>query len=218
MVVIVFDTCTLIDLDIPEVDLLTQVMDLNEKDVNFIISETNFKEIHSMKIRRLIESTDSFEIKKIDSHKCEIITQDLEELKINLSNDDRQILILAISEKADYIVTSDIPVFDKAARYRKFKNIKYMEPMTTVGLIHLLYRNELIDSSIFFEKSLNLFKFKEIDNILSHLSKEPQSSSSYRIDETVKRYKEMMKQRFQIYKNPLVKEYKVLKEKGLITI
>jgi hypothetical protein len=212
MVVIVFDACALIDLDIPQVDLLGHVISLKEKGVKFIISDKNFAEIHSTKIRHALEGADCLEIKKCDDPTNNKISQELEKLKINLSRNDLQVLILAIAEKADLIVTSDMDVYDKIARYKKVKGINYMKPLTTVGLIQMLFEYNIIDSSVFFEKSLMLFKFKEIDNVMDNLSKR---SKNYEI---IAYYKEFMRERFQYYKDPLVDEYKVLKKEGKISI
>jgi rRNA-processing protein FCF1 len=217
MITIVFDASTLIDLDIPQVNLLNDLVKLQGNKIAFIISQTNFEEIHSFRIRHSLESA-KIEIKENDQKSFDKLSEELEKLRITLSPTDRHILMLAITERADFVVTSDLVVLDKITLYRKVKNIEYMKPITTVGIILMLFQNGKIDSLMLFEKSLNLFKFKEIDNILKHLSNEQFNVSRDRQLNKIDSYKEILRERFQIYKDPLLMEYEGLKSKGLIKI
>ena len=93
-----------------------------------------------------------------------------------------------------------------------------MIPLTTVGLLKIFFENKIFGSEIYFEKSLALFKFKEIDNIFSHLSDEDLRIPIARQRTVIDGYNRLFKERFQIYKDPLVKIYNDLIQRGLIRI
>ena len=143
-------------------------------------------------------------------------SHELELLKLNLSNKDRHVLFLANELNADFVVSSDFNVIDKVTKYRKIKKLDFMRPQTTVLLLDYLYQSGKIRYNEFFEKSLNLFKYKEIDNMLHHLSEENLNVPKPEQLKIINNYKRSVRERFQIYKDPLVDEFKQLLSLGRI--
>jgi hypothetical protein len=103
-------------------------------------------------------------------------------------------------------------------KYKSREYVKKLVPIPSIGLIKILFENHIIDSQLYFEKSLCLFKFKEIDYLFKLLSKENLDIKGERQLLLVDRYKRSCQERFQIYKDPLVKEYKELVQKGCIKV
>lgn len=87
-----------------------------------------------------------------------------------------------------------------------------MRPMRTVSLLNYLYKKRKIGFELYFEKSLNLFKYKEIENIfLNHLYNENFNVTREEQIEIIKNYEKSTRKRFQDYKVPLIEEFRKLK-------
>ena len=209
---IVIDACVAIDLNIPKVNFLEDSLKHLSDDC-VLISMVNFDETDS-KIRSLLKSYRNVQIKENDETKFSTFSAELEALKINLSWKDRHVLFLANESKADFVVSSDFNVYDKANRLRQKKNLTFMKPMTTVSLLEYMYNQNKIKYSIFFEKCLYLYKYKEIDNMLEHLSQNNLKVTREEQIEIINECKKSMRERFQFYKDPLIAEFRQLQSLG----
>jgi putative PIN family toxin of toxin-antitoxin system len=221
---IVLDACVIIDLDLEQIQLIDAFLQFLDqvKEYEIFISTDNFEEVenryHSAAKRKL-SSKSHFNVITIGDEEKTLISEELESLRINIPPKDRMVLISAISSDADFIITSDTGLSSKIVDYRRRKRItQKLIPLTTVGLLKIFFENKIFGSEIYFEKSLALFKFKEIDNIFSHLSDEDLRISTDRQRTVIDGYNRLFKERFQIYKDPLVKIYNDLIQRGLIRI
>lgn len=212
---IVIDACVAIDLNIPKVNFLEQLLSCLGDECIFI-SSINFNEIHDLKTRRLLQNSEHVAIIEDDDAKFIDFSSELESLRLNLSNPDRHVLFLANELNADFAVSSDLNVIDKVTKYRIIKKLDFMRPQTTVLLIDYLYQSGKIRYNEFFEVSLNLFKYKEIDNMLHHLSEENLNIPKPEQLRIINDYKRSVRERFQIYKDPLVDEFRQLLSLGRI--
>ncbi len=221
---IVLDACVLIDLDLDKIQLIKSFNHFleNNNNYNVLISQENFDEISHKdhyKMKKLLENTARFQIIDVDPTAFEKFSNELDRIKIYIVPKDRCVLFLGKHLDADFIVTSDRTLFEKVDRYRNINRIIHKQiPISTVGLMNIMFKTKSIDSQIFFEKSLALFKFKEIDNFFTHFSRQNLNVSGEKQLIIMDQYKHSLKERFQVYKDPLVDEYKNLKEQGLINI
>lgn len=207
---IVLDACVPIDLNIPKIDFLeTCLKCLNDEEI--YISLVNYEEIDDSKIQKMLAD---YQVKIVQNDEAEFkkFSAKLESLKINLETNDRHVLFLAYTQRADLVVSSDHNVFDKTNRYRKKNNLTFMRPMRTVLLLNYLYNKRRINFKIYIEKSLNLFKYKEIENIfLNHLCKENLKITREEQIKIIKEFEKFTRERFQDYKIPLIEESRQLK-------
>lgn len=119
------------------------------------------------------------------------------------------------TQEADFVVTSDDNVFDKTDKFKKNKRLTFMRPMTTVLLLGYIYKKGKMNFKIFFEKSLSLFKYKEIENIfMNHLIKENLNMTREKTAEIIKNYSVFTMKKFQNYQGPLIVELRKLKLEG----
>jgi len=211
---IVIDACVAFDLNHPKVNFLDDSLKFLSEDI-VLISTVNFEET-DLKIQRILKSYKNVQIIDKDETKFGKFSTDLETLKINLTWKDRYVLFLANEVKADFVVSSDFNVYDKASRLRKLKNFRFMEPMTTVLLLEYIYNQGKIGYGVFFEKSLYLYKYKEIDNMLEHLGKQNFNVTREEQIEIIEDCKKTMKHRFQFYKDPIIAEFRHLLSLGEI--
>lgn len=224
---IVLDACVLIDLDLPQVDLIGTLIKFikNNDNYRFMISNENFDEIlnhiHS-RMKRDLSSTTEFTVVPIDKTQFDTFTSALRDpLNINLATKDRCVLFLGVHENANFISTSDTSLIDKIEKYRKKKGIHRSDeiyPINTMGVLKILYDEKAIDSQIYFEKALALFKFKEIENFFKHMETQNLDVSGDRRRDLMQDCIKVLKERFQVYKDPILDEYKSLKSQGLIKI
>lgn len=205
---IVIDACVAIDLNIPKVNFLEEFINCS-KDNQILISSVNHREIHDYGIQKLLETSDNVEIIENDETEFNIFYSELKSLNLGMGRNDGQVLFLAKKVNADFIVSSDFNVYDKASRFKKIKKLSYMNPMTTVTLLAYIYKQGKFGYSVFLEKILNLYKYKEIDNMLKHLSDDLNVTRQPQI-EIIDEFKLSMKERFHDYKTPLILEYKYL--------
>lgn len=206
---IVIDACVAIDLNIPKVRFLEEFLNCLGDD-HVLISTVNFGEIYDYKTQKLLKESDNVEIINNNETEFDTFSSELEKLRLNLSPKDRHVLFLANASKADFLVSSDFNVFDKTVRFKKLKSLNYMEPLTTVLLLDYIYNKGKIGFSVFFEKSLYLYKYKEIDNMLEHLSKQNLNVPKPTQIEIINGCKDSMRERFQFYKDPLISEFRQL--------
>lgn len=206
---IVIDACVAIDMAIPRVNFLEDFLDCLDEE-SILISSVNFDEIHQREIQTKLKSSSNVEIIENDETDFNVFSDVLEPLKINLSRADRHVLYLADISKADYAVSSDWNVIDKIAKYRKVKASNLMKPLTTVTLLSYLYNDGKIQFDTFVEKTLYLYKYKEIDNMLQHLSAENLNVPKPTQIKIINDFKRSMRERFQMYKDPLLFEFKQL--------
>lgn len=217
---IVIDACVAIDLFIPKVNFLEEFLRCSKED-QILISSVNYDEIikvaqrkpycfNSYKIQQLLKSSENVKVIDNDAEDFSRFYSELKSLNLGLSQNDGHVLFLANESNADFIVSSDFNVYDKANQFKKIKYLEYMNPMTTVTLLAYIYEQGKINYSVFLEKTLLLYKHKEIDNMLKHLSEEDLSVSKPEQNAIIDRFKQSMKLRFQDYENPLISEYDYL--------
>lgn len=155
-----------------------------------------------------------YNVKIISNNEADIekFSIKLESLKMNLDENDTHVLFLALTQQADFVVSSDHNVYDKTDRYRKNQFLRFMRPMRTVSLLNYLYKKGKISFKIYIEKSLYLFKYKEIRNIfLNHLCKEDFKVTRDEQIKIIKEFEKFTRKTFQDYKDPLIKEVRQLK-------
>jgi hypothetical protein len=209
---IVIDACVAIDLNIPKVNFLKEVLFCCNDD-KILISSINYNEIRNYNIQQLLQKSDNVDIIEDDENDFVDFSNELKTLKLNLSSKDMHVLYLANKSNADFIVSSDLNVYDKASKFKKIKNLNYINPMTTVTLLAYIYEQGKIGYSVFLEKTLCLYKYKEIDNMLKHLSDDLNVSKPPQM-EIIGDFNQSMKERFQGYEAPLIMEYKYLLNLG----
>lgn len=209
---IVIDACVAIDMAIPRVNFLENFLDCLDEE-RILISSVNFNEIKQRDIQTKLRNSSNVEIIETDGTDetdFNNFSDILERLKMNLGRADRHVLYLAEISNADYAVSSDWNVIDKITKYRKVKKSSLMKPLTTVSLFSYLYREDKIQFETFVEKTLYLYKYKEIDNMLAHLSAENLNVPKPIQTEIINDFKKSMRERFQMYKDPLLYEFKQL--------
>ncbi|SNQ59906.1 hypothetical protein [Candidatus Methanoperedens nitratireducens] len=206
---IVIDACVAIDLNIPKINFLGEFLSCCNDD-QILISSTNYGEIHDYTILRLLENSDNVEIIDDDNSAFDNFYSELKSLRLGLGRNDGHVLFRANESNAEFIVSSDFNVYDKARQFKKIKSLSYMNPMTTVTLLAYIYEQGKIGYSIFLDKTLRLYKYKEIDNMLEHLSEEDLNVSKPSQKEIIDEFKQSMKERFQDYKEPLITEFRHL--------
>ena len=133
---IVIDACVAIDLNIPKVNFLEDSLK-HLSDDHVLISTVNFDEIKDEEAQKLLNSYRDRNVQIIENDETEFdrFSAELETLKINLNWKDRHVLFLANTSEADFVVSSDFNVYDKADRLRARRKLKFMKPMMTVGLL-----------------------------------------------------------------------------------
>ena len=207
---IVIDTCVAIDLNTHLNDFLEEVLNCLGDD-EIYISKVNFEELEDYKTANVLRRSQKVYIKENNEEEFINFQNEIEPLCVNLENNDAHVLFLAKNENADYVVSSDLNVFKQTSKYRKCIKYDRLVPFTTVDLLNYLYRTKRISGSAFSEKTLNLFKNKEIDNVFNHMANEENLRCTKPEQvEIVKAYKKMLKERFEMYKRPIVDEFKYL--------
>ena len=120
--------------------------------------------------------------------------------KLFMGEKDYYVVFIAYQKKTDYIVTSDFLIIKRSKEYGRIKGIDFMAPLTTVAFLNLLYSEGKINLATLFEKVLCLFKYKEIDNMVSKLHSKnlnvPKPDQNAIIESCINDVKE----RFQVYK------------------
>jgi len=206
---IVIDACVAIDLSIPQVNFIEGFLKCLGDDKVYI-SSVNFEEVRDGKVKRILHESNNVNVFLADEVKFNMFSNEIEPLRINLATKDRHVLFLANELKADYVVSSDLNVIDKTDKYRKHMRFNYMKTLTTISLLEYLYLERKIEYDTLFEKGLYLFKNKEIDNILNHLSDENLNSSRQKQIEIINEYKIIFKDRFEMYREPIVNQFRHL--------
>lgn len=206
---IVIDACVAIDMAIPRVNFLEEFLDCLDEE-NILISSVNFDEIRQRDIQIKLRNSSNVEIIETDETDFNNFSEIIEPLRINLGRADRHVLYLANISNADFAVSSDFNVFHKIGLYRKVNKLSLMKPLTTVTLLSYLYNDGKIQFDKFVEKTLYLYKYKEIDNMLRHLSEENLNVPKPTQIEIIDDFKKSMRERFQMYKDPLLLEFKQL--------
>lgn len=209
----VIDACVIIDLDNPHVNFIEGFLKCLGDD-EIYISTVNFEEVHDRRLQDILSKSDNVSIVPADEEKFRVFSNELEPLRINLARKDRHVLFLADELKADYVVSSDLNVIDKSDKYRRHMRFKHMKTLTTVSLLEYFYLRERIEYNILLEKGLYLFKHKEIDNIMEHLSDENLNVSKQKQIEIINEYKITFKERFEIYREPIVSQFRHLLSQG----
>jgi hypothetical protein len=146
-----------------------------------------------------LSSSGIFHDERADDRDFEGFRRWLADHKIVLKDKDTHVLYVAYKKKTDYTVSSDGTVLKQADRMRVEFGIEYMKPMTNVGLINYLYANGKISYKEYLEVTLKYFKYVEMENIYNHLTV---ADKELRWDVRV------IKERFQVYKNPLLEALK----------
>ncbi|QLC51104.1 hypothetical protein HWN40_13190 [Methanolobus zinderi] len=202
---IVIDACVAIDLNVHKVSFLDDFLNVLGEDT-IHISSINYQEIFNGDIRRKLQRSPKVSIHENDQSAFEQFSDELEPLKINMGKKDRHVLFLAKTIDADYVVSSDLNVVDKTEKYQRYRNFEHLRPLTTVSLLAYLYKQGNIEYDVFFEKSLYLFKNKEIDNVLNDLSRQNLNTNRQDQIAIINDCKKNFKYRFDLYREPLNKE------------
>lgn len=206
---IVIDTCVAIDLNEHKVDFLEKLLDCLGDD-KIYISTVNFKEIKNHKIESILTNSDRVCIVETNENNFTIFYSEIESKNIKLTNKDAHVLYLAKIENADFVVSSDYNVFYQTNKYKRMMRCSLLVPLNTVLLLKYLYNNNKITGADFFEKTLNIFKHKEIDNVFDHMRKENFNCAKEKQDKIIAPYAQMLKERFEMYREPIVYEFKNL--------
>lgn len=170
-------------------------------DDELYISYENFIEIPLLIRNKL---NDKINIVHDNEDEFDTFTKETRSLKLFLDNKDRHVLFLAQKLKADFVVSSDDNVRDKVDKYREHKKLNYMEPLSTISLLNYLHRRGRIQYITLLDKGLYMFKNKEIENALKHLNDNDLSISK------ISECKLNLKNKFELYRDPIVTQYKNL--------
>lgn len=212
---IVIDACVAIDLDIPEVGCLEVVLG-SLGDDQILISVENFDEIHSFRTRRLLENSGNVQVVENDADRFSVFSQELKDLRCHLGKKDKHVVCLAKEQTADYVVSSDLMVFSAAERYRRNHLLKYMFPLTTVTLLQYIFQKQSIDAYTLLDKTLTLFKYKEIDNLVATLRHQNFNAKGEKLHIILDTFTMNAKERFELYRGPLLEEFHPDKGIGLM--
>jgi len=222
---IVLDASVLIDIDTNRVNLVDTFINFvnSKKNYEIIMSQINFDEVANLyhsEMKRRLGKIDNFIVKPLDELEFEKFSSHIQnDLGVFINKADRVVLFQGIKENSNFIATSDTGFFDKINEYRTKKGITtngQISPITTIGMLNIIFKAGIIDSSVFFDKSLALFKYKEIDSYFSQVVIQDLKGDGNKRNETTKNHIENLQWRFNFYKKPLVDEYKNMKRLGLI--
>jgi hypothetical protein len=150
--------------------------------------------------RRSLMNSGIFEEIQPDKEDFEKFRMHMEEKnKIFLSGKDKYVPYIAKKIKADYVVTFDQNVLIKTEKIRKKFGLEYMKAMTNVGLIKYLYDEKKFKFDEYTKIVLEYFKYVEMQNIFNAITNPDRGWDL-----------KSVKERFQLYKDPLLD---ALKEK-----
>lgn len=206
---IVIDACVAIDLNVHKVEFIDAFLSLLDTD-EVHISSINFEEIKDKGIQKKLKSCPNVIITNTDTKSFAEFSKELESLRINMTIKDRHVLFLANDISANYVVSSDLNVFDKTVAYRRQRGYKHLEALTTVSLLTYLYKKERIGYDTFLEKSLYLFKNKEISNLLNHLGNANLNTNREEQRNILNSHDVIFKERFELYREPVTSEFNQL--------
>ncbi|MBU7026881.1 MAG: hypothetical protein HXS48_08060 [Theionarchaea archaeon] len=187
----VFDANVPICLD--EITFLKETLQfMEELEDTIFMNSLNLYEIKTNDIRQTLK----------ESPVCTVIEHDedayrnfrskmLKPARIAANKEDNVVLQTDYMTAADYLVSSDFGVINRAYRFRKFFNLEYMEPLTPVRLLEYLHSVNVIECKVFLEKSLTLFKVHELGNLHRGIKNEGWTELDVR-------------KRFQSYKGPII--------------
>lgn len=212
---IVIDACVAIDLDIPEIGFLEAFLNSLGDDQLFISTE-NFAEVLTSRTRRLLEHSDNVHIVENDVDRFSVFSQELKDLRCHLGKKDKHVVCLAKEQAADYVASSDLMVFSVADRYRRYHQLDHMFPLTTVTLLQYAFQKQSIDVYTLLEKTLTLFKYKEIDNLVASLRHQNLNAKGERLHYILDTFATNAKERFELYRGPLLEEFHPDKGIGLM--
>jgi hypothetical protein len=119
-----------------------------------LTSTENFAEILSFRTRRLLELSDNVQIIEDDMDRFSVFSQELKDLRCHLSKKDKHVVCLARELAADYVVSSDLMIFNVAEKYRRYHQLNHMSPLTTVTLLQYIFQKQSIDAYTLLEKTL----------------------------------------------------------------
>lgn len=201
--IFVLDACVVIDLEIPEISYLEAF--LGQMDGHRILmSRVNFEEIHARATRERLRNSPVVEIVEDEETDFRVFSRDLEGRRIMLGEKDRHVLYLAWKAGADYVVSSDLNVFEKTRRYRKEARVEKLHPLTTADLFRYLYRTGRLSAYGRLEKTLLLFQYKEVDNIMETLKNQNLQCTRERQLDLIDDINTEFQTRYRLYMKPLL--------------
>lgn len=174
---IVLDAMIPISFTHHKIDLLNRFITFCESsDYKIIMSEGNYNECESKKIKQSLTSSSAFKKVKISQDFLAAVKSDCLDVykPIHTKRDnDYRVIATAMKENADYLVTNDWDLFVMAKEYKNKKGIPKdsMTLLKPTNLLWLMYsqRRDLFDWKQNISYSLKLYHHVDIENTISDM-------------------------------------------------
>jgi len=225
----VFDACVLIDLNIEKVDFLFQTLNLLSSDNDLHISNLNLDEFERGVRKQKELKEHGLQVYEVKPDKFESFRSDLKNPSKNILGGEKDLCVLFVANELSkvahiegdiYVVSSDEGVQNNAKRLKNRFHLQALKIISTVGLFNYMYDNRLIEFPTFTEKTLQLFKRKEIQKYMENIWKAHnlRNLPQEEIIKVCKKYEKALRERFQIYKDPLIENAReISREVGIWT-
>lgn len=189
-----FDADAVIGLN--NIGYLDDILELLQKNGDSIyMSEENFYEV-DIKPRDKIKKV-AKDIIKGKGEDFQKFRERLADKGIIISGKDKYVPYIAEQTESDYIVTFDTILTRKANDYKNIYNRNYMTPISTIGLLKYLYESEVLSYQKYMKIGLKYFKYEGLSNIYEGVSEH-----NWDI--------EAVRDKFQLYKDPIVESIEKL--------
>jgi hypothetical protein len=172
---------------------------LRKMESRVLMAPENLLEVSS-KEKKVLRESGCFEI--VSSHDYESEYTELRNewsgKRINLSRNDKYVLLLARIMEANYVVAQDGTILAKAQKIRKEYELDFMSPMSNADLLRHLCAKKCIDQRLFIKKCLQLYKVDGLSNLLRLVSRDSQWEQR-----DVHEKLDYIREHFQVYKDPI---------------
>lgn len=212
----VFDASSIIDLNINNVDFIIPTLNILKND-NLYISNINFNELYkNPDLQETIKNHMNIEIYNTTPDEFSDFRKWLRTSPHRIQGGDKDLYVLFVIKKLAeedtnnnidiYDITSDDGLYGKIKQMSQKIGLRNIRPFTTVALLNYMYQKQLIDFPTFTEKTLQIFKRKEIAKFVGNFYKQHNfgSISNQEIIERCKEQENAMRERFQLYKDPVI--------------
>lgn len=175
---------------------LDEILGLLQKNGDCIyMAEENFYEV-DIKARTKIKKM-AKDIIKGKSEDFQKFRDRLANTGITISGKDKYVPFIGELTESDYIVTFDVILIRKINDYRRVHNCNYI-PISAIGLLKYLHENNVLDYPRYMKIGLKYFKVEGLSNIYEGISEKDWDINAVR-------------EKFQLYKDPIVESIEKMK-------
>lgn len=172
---------------------LDEILEALQKNGDFIyMAEENFYEVDTVartKIKKAAKDIIKGECKDFQPFRDE-----LADVGIAISGNDKYVPFIGKLTESDYIVTFDNVLTRKVNAYKAVYDCSFMIPISTIGLLKYLYEKRVLSYSKYMKIGLKYFKYEELANIHKGILNQEWDIKT-------------IQERFQLYKDPIVESY-----------